>query len=159
MRYLPILLLLILSTACNENSGGDPSRAANDTANENRLYLHRDAVAAQTLALGEQIYRQNCAACHGAAGEGDLNWRQRDERGMFPPPPLNGSGHTWHHPMADLMSFIRDGSPPGKGRMPAWKHRLSDTEIQAVIYWLQSQWPDELYEVWLRTQEKAAAGQ
>ena len=33
--------------------------------------------------------------------------------------------------------------------MPSWKDKLSDEEIGAIIFWLTSLWPDEIYASWL----------
>lgn len=101
-----------------------------------------------TVALGERVYQANCATCHGADGEGAPNWTEPGPDGRYPPPPLNGTGHAWHHPLRMLMQVVRNGSPGGKGNMPAWKEKLSDEEILAAIAWFQSKWPQELYDNW-----------
>lgn len=88
-------------------------------------------------------------------GEGAPNWRQRDADGFFPPPPLNGRGHEWHHPTAMLRAMIRDGSPPGQGKMPAWGDKLSEQEIAAVVEWFQSRWPDPVYAAWYDMQQRS----
>ncbi len=106
------------------------------------------------LAQGEQVYRQHCANCHGADASGAPDWRKRDADGFFPPPPLNGSGHAWHHSTEVLAGLIRDGSPDGKGRMPAWRGRLSEQEIGAVIAWFQSLWPQQVYDAWYEMQQR-----
>jgi mono/diheme cytochrome c family protein len=99
--------------------------------------------------LGRSIYLRHCVDCHGFNGEGDRNWTQVDKEGRFPPPPLNGSGHTWHHPLKHLFATINNGGPDGS-RMPAWGNTLNRDEIIAVITWFQSRWPDEVYEAWLK---------
>lgn len=109
----------------------------------------------QQLALGQRVFARHCAICHGANGEGAPNWRQRDADGFFPPPPLNGSGHEWHHPTATLRAMIRDGSPPGQGKMPAWGDKLSEQEIAAVVEWFQSRWPDPVYAAWYDMQQRS----
>ncbi len=106
------------------------------------------------LAQGEQVYRQHCAGCHAADASGDPNWRKRDADGLFPPPPLNGSGHAWHHSTEVLADLIRNGSPDGKGRMPAWRGKLSEQEITAVIAWFQSLWPQPVYDAWFEMQQR-----
>jgi len=106
----------------------------------------------QQLVLGEQVYRQHCSKCHGENGEGDPGWRKRDAEGMFLPPPLNGTGHAWHHARRWHREMILYGSQPGKGRMPAWQGKLSETEIEAVIEWFQSRWPDRVYAAWYEMQ-------
>ncbi len=105
------------------------------------------------LAQGEQVYRQHCAGCHAADASGDPNWRKRDADGLFPP-PLNGSGHAWHHSTEVLADLIRNGSPDGKGRMPAWRGKLSEQEITAVIAWFQSLWPQPVYDAWFEMQQR-----
>ncbi|MCB1725182.1 MAG: cytochrome c [Chromatiaceae bacterium] len=97
-------------------------------------------------AAGRPLFVQHCAACHGQRGEGAPDWRRRLEDGSFPPPPLNGTGHAWHHPLAALYATIATG----QGRMPAWSSLLGRGEILAIIAWFQSQWPDEIYAAWAR---------
>lgn len=113
------------------------------------------AVPEVSLDLGRQVYSQNCAVCHGANGEGDENWRQRKPDGKFPPPPLNGTGHTWHHPLKILQYVIKNGSPGGQGDMPAWKDKLSDHEIDSVIAHVQSWWSPQVYSAWREIDQRA----
>jgi mono/diheme cytochrome c family protein len=105
------------------------------------------------VAAGEQVYRQHCASCHGDHGQGAPQWRQAGADGKYPPPPLDGSGHAWHHPRQWLQDMIHEGSPNGQGNMPAWKDKLSDQEIDAVVEWFQSTWPDDVYAVWFEMQQ------
>jgi len=98
--------------------------------------------------LGNKVFKDNCAVCHGNEAQGAVNWTRPGPDGKYPPPPLNGSGHAWHHSRQELMSTILTGSPEGEGNMPAWKGRLSHQEIEAVITWLQSKWPQPIYEAW-----------
>ena len=109
---------------------------------------------AQQLALGKKVFLANCGACHGTLAEGDANWRQRDADGHYLAPPLNGSGHAWHHSLEVLKASIINGSPKGKGKMPAWKGKLSEQEIEAIIAWFQSQWPQPVYEAWYEMQQR-----
>lgn len=107
-----------------------------------------------TIEQGKQVFRQHCSRCHGDKAQGDTNWRKRKPNGMFPPPPLNGSGHAWHHPRSVLRGIIENGSKPGEGEMPAWKDKLSGQEIEAVITWFQSIWPDQVYAAWYEMQHR-----
>lgn len=127
---LPILGLALL---------GGTAAAASD-----RWYEPHHAAA------GQAIYQQHCAVCHGSDAEGAPLWTVPGKDGFLPPPPLNGTGHAWHHPLRQLFSMIHDGSPGGQGRMPAWRGKLEDGEILAVIAWFQSRWPDEIYAAWAR---------
>ena len=109
-----------------------------------------------TVQKGFKLYRANCASCHGDQGQGAANWRQTGADGKQPAPPLNGTGHTWHHPMPVLVSTIKNGTQRIGGNMPPWKDRLSNSDINAIILWFQSRWPDELYQAWARMDREAA---
>ena len=102
---------------------------------------------------GLRLYQQNCASCHGKQGEGTQNWRQRDAEGKFLPPPLNGTGHTWHHPMHILKDIIRNGTVRLGGKMPAMKAKLTEKQIDDILFWVQSQWTDEIYKRWFENDQ------
>lgn len=109
------------------------------------------------LARGIKLYRANCARCHGDNAEGASNWQQADKTGKYPPPPLNGNGHAWHHPTKVLLRTIKEGTVVIGGSMPPWQDKLSEEEMRAIIAWFQSRWPDELYAAWAQTDAKARA--
>ena len=67
-------------------------------------YRNADAVA-----LGKEVYANQCASCHGADLEGQPNWRQRRADGRLPAPPHDESGHTWHHPDQQLFELTKYG--------------------------------------------------
>jgi mono/diheme cytochrome c family protein len=101
---------------------------------------------APDLALGERIYVQHCASCHGAKLEGQPNWRQRLPNGRMPAPPHDDSGHTWHHPEAVLFGITKYGLVPPyapanyASDMLAFGGTLSDDEIGAVLAYIASHW-------------------
>ena len=102
--------------------------------------------SAEALALGQKIYAQHCAACHGAKLEGQPNWRAPLANGRMPAPPHDESGHTWHHTDAVLFGITKYGltpnyAPPGyQSDMPAFQGTLSDDEIRAVLAFIESHW-------------------
>ena len=102
------------------------------------------------LALGEKLYAQQCASCHGASLEGQPDWRKRLPNGRFPAPPHDASGHTWHHPDEVLFGITKHGLVPPYGPagyesdMPAFGGKLSDPEIRAVLGYIESRWPPEV---------------
>ena len=104
---------------------------------------------------GGQVYAANCAVCHGALGEATPDWRRREPDGSFPPPPLNGTAHTWHHPFGILARQIKFGAPGGEGKMPTFQGKLTDEEIINVIAWFQSLWPDDIYAQWWSIQQRS----
>jgi len=110
---------------------------------------------AQRVSRGAEVFRQNCAACHGANAEGAPNWQKPGPDGKYPAPPLNGTAHAWHHPLASLKDTIRNGTARLGGSMPPWRDKLSEQDVESVIAWFQSQWPDELYAAWARMDEES----
>lgn len=110
---------------------------------------------ARLVARGDVIFKANCAVCHGANAEGAPNWYKRGPDGKLPPPPLDARGHAWHHPSSWLRDMIKQGTVNRGGNMPAWEGKLSDDDVAAVIAWIQSRWPDEIYRSWLAMEQKA----
>ncbi len=122
------------------------------------LLLYRDQPASGTglqpddstiVEAGRQVYVEHCAACHGAELEGQPNWRERRPDGLLPAPPHDASGHTWHHPSAQLIQLTKYGpqlvaGPDYQSEMPAYEGKLSDREIVAVLSFIKSTWPPEI---------------
>ncbi|MDX9767394.1 MAG: cytochrome c [Ectothiorhodospiraceae bacterium] len=145
MRRLPVGIVLALGlAACGEPQPSAPRGGAEYRHPETGRWYDRAQVEA-----GAVLFTRHCAQCHGDRAQGDPGWRYRGADGKFPPPPLDGSAHAWHHPLDDLRSMIRDGSPPELGNMPAWGAVLTAAEIDAAIAWFQSLWQDEIYVTWV----------
>jgi thiol:disulfide interchange protein DsbC len=102
----------------------------------------------EQVVQGEKLFRQNCAGCHGQNAEATPNWKQTDANGNYPPPPLNGSAHAWHHDLDLLRRTVREGGAKLGGQMPAFEGVLSAGEIDSVIAYFQSKWPQEIYQRW-----------
>ena len=62
-----------------------------------------------SLAQGEDLYQQYCAACHGANLEGQGDWRSPGPDGRLPAPPHDETGHTWHHGDQLLFAYTKYG--------------------------------------------------
>ncbi len=97
---------------------------------------------------GDSLFQQNCAVCHGVNAEGTKEWKKTDENGNYPPPPLDGSAHAWHHSIPQLVRSIKEGGIKLGGVMPAFGDKLSNEEVLAMIAFFQSKWSDEVYKVW-----------
>ena len=98
---------------------------------------------------GRITFEANCAECHGNDAQGKLNWKKTLPDGSYPPPPLNGSAHTWHHPLSVLGRTINNGGIPLGGTMPPFNDILDKKDTVAVIAFFQSKWSKEIYDAWL----------
>ena len=101
------------------------------------------------VALGERVYVEACASCHGANLEGQPNWQTRNADGKLPAPPHDETGHTWHHPDAQLFAITKFGLAPIAGAnyatdMPAFEETLTDAEILAALAFIKSRWPEKV---------------
>ncbi len=103
----------------------------------------------QQVEQGEALFQIHCAGCHGPDAASTPDWRVIDEYGNYPPPPLNGTAHAWHHPLQQLRQTVQDGGIPLGGVMPPFRTVLTDQEIDAVLAWVQDHWSDEIYLRWL----------
>jgi len=88
---------------------------------------------------GAALYEANCRGCHGGASGGAL----RDV-----PPPHNANGHTWHHQDCLITDIILDGfedpsAPADKPKMPAFRGRLADEEVAAILAHIKTWWTEE----------------
>ncbi len=133
-------------------SGCDAFQSSSQTLQQtDKTGLERETDPAVIVA-GASLYQRHCAACHGDNAEGDADWRQRDAEGKFPPPPLNGAGHAWHHSTQRLVEMVAEGTEP-QGKMPGWQGKLSQKEIESIVAWLQAQWSDLVYDTWRERQQ------
>jgi mono/diheme cytochrome c family protein len=116
-------------------SAGSPV-VINDTAVPPVPTLNPDRVA-----QGAALYAENCARCHGANLEGAPDWKRSLPDGSLPPPPHDRSGHTWHHPDTLLLDIIANGGNPAfNSKMPAFKNKLSEEEMRAILAFIKSKW-------------------
>jgi mono/diheme cytochrome c family protein len=88
-------------------------------------------------AAGEQLYKKNCASCHGDHGEG------RDPAA----PPLAGNrGVTMESAVNPIRLILFGGYPPGTTGnprpfgMPPYSLTLSDEQIAEVLNYVRTSW-------------------
>ena len=86
------------------------------------------AVAGAAFADGAAVFTGKCAMCHGKTGAGDT--------GMGKSLKLRdlASADVQKQSDADLSKIVTDG----KGKMPAYKGKLSDDEIKSVVAFLRT---------------------
>ena len=111
------------------------------------------AWASDDLERGAALYAEHCASCHGAELEGAPNWRRQGEDGLYPAPPHDATGHTWHHGDRMLFDYTKLG---GEGLfaargitnfesgMPGFAEILTDDLIRDVLAFIKSTWPEPL---------------
>ena len=109
-----------------------------------------DANDPALIARGKVVYAEHCASCHGANLEGQPNWRKPLPNGRLTAPPHDRTGHTWHHSDNQLFDMVKNGTaammPGYETDMPAYRDILSDTDIWAVISFIESTWAADIRE-------------
>ena len=59
------------------------------------------------IAQGKKTYALHCASCHGVNLEGQSNWSEKGPDGLYPSPPVDVTGHIWHHPDNYLIKLVK----------------------------------------------------
>lgn len=86
---------------------------------------------AESIAVGERLYQENCSSCHGPAGLGD----GPEGVTLFPPPANFTAGHTASHSDGDLFYWIRNGVE--STAMPAFGDQFSRTEVWHLVNYVR----------------------
>lgn len=149
MRRIGQVVILLLLTACGQQEETAKSESQLPANNAQRFADFNQ------VTRGGRLFQEYCAGCHGVDAEGAANWRQKGADGKYPAPPLNGTGHAWHHPEKVLLMTIRDGTARLGGSMPAWGDKLSEQDMRDIIAWFQAKWPEEIYAEWARRNAQA----
>jgi mono/diheme cytochrome c family protein len=98
---------------------------------------------------GRALYVEHCAACHGVDLEGQPDWRSPDANGLYPAPPHDETGHTWHHDDEMLIDYITRGGQAVlddmgvtfTSGMPGFGSVLEESGIEAILDYIKSTWP------------------
>ena len=93
----------------------------------------------------------NCINCHGVNLQGQKGWENElDADGHRLAPPLNGTGHTWHHTDELLHRMIKYGFAKliknYEGKMMGFGDKISDEGIDNILSYIKSYWKDDIYE-------------
>jgi mono/diheme cytochrome c family protein len=115
---------------------------------------------------GRVLYVEFCAACHGMDLEGQPDWRSPDENGLYPAPPHDETGHTWHHGDAMLIDYITRGGQAVlddmgvsfTSGMPGFGSVLDEREIEAILDYIKSTWPEHIRDVQAERSRADAGG-
>ncbi len=110
--YLPVILALMVTAAC---LGGSQEQTSTETA----------APTKAPAAVGSEIYRISCQPCHAVNGAGV---------GLPNQPDFRDASFWASKSDSELINTIKNG----RGQMPAWKDRLSEDEIKAVVGYVKN---------------------
>jgi len=151
MKKVKLIFLLSIFSLFLSACGDSTNEAVQDKQTEGRWYTKAQVTE------GAGLYQANCAMCHKVDASGTPNWKKPLANGKYPPPPLNGDAHAWHHPLAALKRTVKNGGVALGGSMPAFGHKLNDVQIEAILAWVQTHWNDRIYQTW--SQRNAQDGQ
>ena len=114
------------------------------------LFSYKVVAKSQNVDIfrGMELYTSNCASSHMGNLAGNPDWKSGlDDDGQRLPPPLNGTGHTWHHAPEQLFQVIRYGykkfDPNYKGKMQG-NDDLSEDDVWSILEYIKSVWPKEI---------------
>ena len=114
----------------------------------NHFPITRDSEA--NIFKGKILYEQHCASCHMVNLVGAADWKGVDKDGHRKAPPLNGTGHTWHHNDELLHKIIKHGFPKliknYQGKMNGFGDKIDDAGIDNILSYIKSYWADDIYE-------------
>jgi len=116
--------------------------------------------------IGERLYTEHCASCHGKDLEGEPDWKQQNADGSLKAPPHDDSGHTWHHDDKTLFDYTKKGGEAFmeeagianfRSGMPGFSSVLSDQEVAKVLTFVKSRWSERSSQVQRQRTEAARA--
>lgn len=105
---------------------------------------------ARQLVIGERVYNSSCTACHKPNMAGQDDWKIPFADGSLKAPPLDETGLLVSYTDDEIEQKIRLGANSlneemrSLSNMPSYDTILSDDEIDAVIAFIKSRWPDEV---------------
>ena len=135
---IPFYLLLIAGSATSlllaACAGPDPTATATraPTFQPKSAGVEKPRVSEEVLSKGAELFVANCQICHGdREGQGATGRAS----------PHNETGHTWHHPDAQLKDWVLNGKFPGA--MPPFKDLLRGEEVDAILSYIRTWWTAE----------------
>jgi len=108
------------------------------------------------IGSGRVLYAEQCASCHGANLQGQPDWRASGDDGVFPAPPHDRTGHTWHHDNMLLFSYTRLGGQEALAErgimgfnsgMPGFADIMTDEQIWDTLAYIRSTWPENMQDI------------
>ncbi len=85
----------------------------------------------ESVAIGQELFSENCVACHGPEGRGD----GPTALSLSPPPADFAAGHTATHTDGDLYYWILEGIE--ETAMPAFGDRLTEEQAWHLVNYVR----------------------
>ena len=144
-----VSLMSLIVVSCDRDSTSEAKKVTIKKATDIvQNHSKRWYTKAQSIE-GKQVFKNNCAVCHGDSGQGlTENWREALPDNTYPAPPVNGTAHAWHHSKEALLRTINNGGIPLGGTMPPFKDSLTDKQKEEVLAYVMSLWPNNIYMAW-----------
>jgi mono/diheme cytochrome c family protein len=86
---------------------------------------------AESIAIGQELFNENCIACHGPEGRGNGPTAQS----LSPPPADFAAGHTAIHTDGDLYFWILQGIEDTA--MPAFESQLTEEQAWHLVNYVR----------------------
>jgi mono/diheme cytochrome c family protein len=139
MKYFLIIISLLFAHSAYANH------------HEEKIVIERATQGSEIFNLGKEAYQVHCVTCHQSNLSGQVGWKDKmDKDGHRLAPPLNGTGHTWHHNDKILFYIVKLGLgkmvPNYEGKMMGFGDKLNDQEIKSVLAYIKSFWSNKYYE-------------
>jgi mono/diheme cytochrome c family protein len=128
-NVLLVIVVIVLAVNIFGFLFGDDDRSANRSRASEREGQMAERAGEVSLALGETIYSNTCAMCHGNEGQGGVGKELADNQDL---------ADTSH-----VVKRIVQGQAP----MPAFGNSLSDEEIASVASYIRNSWGNDFGEV------------
>jgi S-disulfanyl-L-cysteine oxidoreductase SoxD len=102
-----------------------------------------DADNRAAVILGKQTYAGHCAGCHGRNLQGQPLWQLADAYAGRRAPALDETGYSWQHSDEEIFKITKFGrlEPGPSTAMPAFEHKLDDSQILAIVAFIKARWP------------------
>jgi mono/diheme cytochrome c family protein len=138
MRDSRSVLAAVIAFALAARTAFPPGRAAG--AGDAHF---ADADDLALVVLGKGLYRSQCAGCHGRYLQGQPLWQLNDTYASRRAPAFDETGFIWQRSDEAIFRATKYGRPgaPSPAPMPAFKHRLDDQQILAIVAFIKARWP------------------
>jgi mono/diheme cytochrome c family protein len=126
------------NTDPQQPSGNMASRRSAEIPEQYQNAVNTIGHTLPAIQSGARLYRDNCASCHGATGEGDGPRAQSLSTAMPPLPYTLDQGYSTE---AYLLWAIMEGGEPFGTDKPGFADRLSTDQAWQIIAYMRADFP------------------